>query len=429
MKIAEIRVLEILDSRGRPALEVVAHLEGNGRSVSARAAVPSGASTGRHEALELRDGDKKRYHGGGLLKACASVEGEIAEALAKINPLDQRRIDETMIQLDGTPNKSRLGANAILGVSLALAKAAAKSAEKPLFCHLAGDGVSLLLPRPMMNVLNGGAHADNALDIQEFMIVPAGASSFREACRIGAEVFHALKDRLRKAGHSVNVGDEGGFAPDLRSSREALDFLMEAISAAGYRAGKQVFLALDVAASEILTPETRYHLKGEDAILTAEEMTDTLASLVQDYPILSIEDGLAEDDWAGWRHMTASLGEKTMLVGDDLFATNMARLKRGIKEQCATAILIKPNQIGTLTETLDVVSHARNCGFACVISHRSGDTEDTTIADLAVALGTGWIKTGGLSRSERTAKYNRLMRIEKMLGNDARYAGLEGIPR
>ena len=421
--IADIRAREILDSRARPALEVELLLETGEGGV---ASVPSGASTGRHEAHELRDHDKKRYGGEGLQKASASVEGEIFDALSGLEVSEQRLLDKTMIALDGTPQKKRLGANALLAVSLAAAKAAAQNSGQPLFRYLGGAGASLL-PRPMMNLLNGGAHADNAVDVQEFMVVPVGTSSFREALRMGVEVFQALKAILKEGGHQVNVGDEGGFAPLLRATNEALDYLMRAIDKAGFKPNKDIVLALDVAASEIYDTKSKiYHLKGEGKKLTAEKMIDYLSELAKNYPIISIEDGLAEDDWAGWKAMTERLGAKMRLVGDDIFVTNPDRLKQGIKERSANAILVKLNQIGTLTETCDTVSIARAGGFASVISHRSGDTEDSFIADLSVALGEGWIKTGSVSRSERTAKYNRLLRIEEMLGSQARYAGREG---
>ncbi len=419
--IAAITGREILDSRGNPALEVEVQLEGaGGKGVCAYAAVPSGASTGRHEALEKRDRDPARYGGKGLLKAVEAVEGEIFEALCGIEVSRQRHIDAMMIDLDGSPDKSRLGANAILGVSLAAAHAAARAQGLPLFRYLGGAGARVL-PMPLMNVINGGAHADNRLDVQEFMIAPAGASSFSEALRMGAETFHALKAELRSRGQSVNVGDEGGFAPDLTTGREALDCLMKAIESAGFKPGRDVFLALDVAASELFREE-RYHLRGAKA-LDREGMAAYLEEIAGAYPLFSIEDGMAEDDWQGWQLLTEKLGDRIKLVGDDLFATNTERLARGIGGKAANAILVKPNQIGTLTEACDVIEQAKTAGFAVIVSHRSGETEDATIADLAVAHNCGLIKTGSLSRSERTAKYNRLIRIEEMLGGEACYAG------
>jgi enolase len=416
--IIDIRGREILDSRGNPTVEVEVLLESGARG---QAAVPSGASTGAHEAVELRDGDKGRYGGKGVLKAVEAVDHEILDTLSGLDAEDQVLIDQTMIELDGTPNKARLGANAILGVSLAVAKAAAEDAGLPLYRYLGGVHARTL-PVPMMNILNGGAHADNPIDIQEFMILPVGAASLAEALRCGAEVFHALKAQLAEAGHNTNVGDEGGFAPDLASSDEALGFVVKAIEAAGYRPGDDVVLALDCAASEFFK-DGAYHLAGEGKTLEAGAMAAYLAALCGDYPIVSIEDGMAEDDWTGWAVLTAALGDKVQIVGDDLFVTNPARLARGISEGVANAILVKVNQIGTLTETLDAVDMAHKAGYRAVISHRSGETEDTTIADLAVATGCGQIKTGSLSRSDRLAKYNQLIRLEEELGPAARYAG------
>jgi enolase len=415
--IATVVGREILDSRGNPTVEVDVVLT-NG--AFGRAAVPSGASTGAHEAHELRDGGE-RYGGKGVRKAVSAVNGEIRQSLTGLDADDQRGIDERLCQLDGTPNKKRLGANAILGVSLATAKAAARDNNEPLYRYLGGAGATLL-PVPMMNILNGGVHADNSIDFQEFMIAPVGARSFSEALRMGVEVFHALKSALKAAGHNTNVGDEGGFAPNLASTREGLDFVMAAIKAAGYEPGKDVFLALDAAATEFYA-KGKYELKGEGRTLSPEEMVDTYSDLVSAYPIYSIEDGMSEDDWDGWRALTEALGSRCQLVGDDLFVTNVARLRTGIEKGIANAILVKVNQIGTLSETLAAVHMAQNAGYAAVMSHRSGETEDATIADLAVATNCGQIKTGSLARSDRVAKYNQLLRIEEELGNAARYAG------
>jgi enolase len=415
--IATVVGREILDSRGNPTVEVDVVLT-NG--AFGRAAVPSGASTGAHEAHELRDGGE-RYGGKGVRKAVSAVNGEIRQSLTGLDADDQRSIDERLCQLDGTPNKKRLGANAILGVSLATAKAAARDNNEPLYRYLGGAGATLL-PVPMMNILNGGVHADNSIDFQEFMIAPVGARSFSEALRMGVEVFHALKSALKAAGHNTNVGDEGGFAPNLASTREGLDFVMAAIKAAGYEPGKDVFLALDAAATEFYA-KGKYELKGEGRTLSPEEMVDTYSDLVSAYPIYSIEDGMSEDDWDGWRALTEALGSRCQLVGDDLFVTNVARLRTGIEKGIANAILVKVNQIGTLSETLAAVHMAQNAGYAAVMSHRSGETEDATIADLAVATNCGQIKTGSLARSDRVAKYNQLLRIEEELGNAARYAG------
>ena len=427
MKIAAIHGREILDSRGNPTVEVDVTLEGG---VMGRAAVPSGASTGVREALELRDGDKKRYLGKGVLKAVANVNGEIASSL-KGKAADQRAVDTSMIALDGTPTKGRLGANALLGVSMAVARAGAIAAGVPLYTHLARlyekkDGASgSILPSPMMNILNGGAHAASSVDFQEFMVMPLGAASFSEALRIGAEIFHTLRGILKKKGYATGVGDEGGFAPSLKSNREALDLVLEAIAQAGYKAGENVFLALDVAASELWVEDgKKYEFKksGEKA-RTADEMVALYEDWVRQYPIVSIEDGLAEGDWDGWKTLTNALGRKIQIVGDDLFVTNPEILKRGITEKVANSILVKLNQIGTVTETLDAVAMATGAGYTSVISHRSGETEDTTIADLAVATGAGQIKTGSASRTDRVAKYNQLLRIEEALGPAGRYAG------
>ncbi|WP_010297130.1 phosphopyruvate hydratase [Candidatus Odyssella thessalonicensis] len=407
---------EILDSRGNPTVEVDVILTDGSMG---RAAVPSGASTGSHEAVELRDGDKSRYLGKGVKNAITALEQEIFPALQGMNALEQRRIDQAMITLDGTPNKSRLGANAILGVSLATAKAAAQSMGQPLYTYIGGAD-AYVMPVPMMNILNGGAHADNLVDIQEFMIVPVGATSIAHAIQMGAEIFHHLKTLLKKAGQSTNVGDEGGFAPNLGSSREALDFIMLAIKEAGYEASRDIALALDVAATEFYEAGL-YDLKGEGQTLDAGAMVEYYKSLVQDYPIISIEDGLAEDDWEGWRQLTQALGDKVQLVGDDLFVTNVERLRQGIVKSAANAILIKVNQIGTLSETLETIRLARRHGYKVVISHRSGETEDATIADLAVAVNAGQIKTGSLCRSDRVAKYNQLLRIEEALSGMSRY--------
>ncbi len=416
--IAAIRGRQILDSRGNPTVEVDVALEDGSMG---RAAVPSGASTGAHEAVELRDGDQGRWGGKGVEKAVQSVCGPIAKALIGHDAEDQGEIDASMIALDGTENKARLGANAILGVSLAIAKAAANAAGLPLYRYLGGDDATLL-PVPMMNILNGGAHADNPIDFQEFMVMPVGASSFSEALRCGSEIFHALKSALHQQGWSTGVGDEGGFAPDIASTREALDFILQAVAAAGYSAGDDVLIALDPAASEFFK-DGAYVLAGEDKRLTPDEMVDYFEALLADYPIASIEDGLAEDDMTGWKLATERLGNRVQLVGDDLFVTNVRRLSMGIERGLANSILIKVNQIGTLTETISAVRMAHGAGFTSVMSHRSGETEDSTIADLAVALGTGQIKTGSLARSDRTAKYNQLLRIEEELGERASYPG------
>ncbi len=417
-EIVDITAREILDSRGNPTVEVDVVLEDG---AFGRAAVPSGASTGAHEAVEKRDGDKARYLGKGVLQAVASVNGEIFDALSGFEAEDQRRIDQTLIALDGTANKSRLGANAILGVSLAVAKAAAQASGLELYRYIGGVQARVL-PTPLMNIINGGAHADNPIDIQEFMIVPAGASSFAEGLRMGAEIFHALKSALKKAGHNTNVGDEGGFAPNLASAHAALEFIMKAGELAGYKAGRDFWLALDVASTEFFKDGV-YHLTGEGKTLDPAGMTAYLSELADAFPIVSIEDGCAEDDFDGWSLLTKALGQKLQLVGDDLFVTNPARLADGISKGLANSILVKVNQIGTLSETLDAVSMAERAGYTAVMSHRSGETGDSTIADLAVATNCGQIKTGSLARSDRLAKYNQLLRIEQELGDQAVYAG------
>ena len=416
--IVDLLAREILDSRGNPTLEVDATLEDGSFG---RAAVPSGASTGAHEAAELRDGDKSRYGGKGVRLAVQSVNGEIFEAIGGMDAEDQVALDQAMIELDGTPNKSRLGANAILGASLALAKAAAEAAGLPLYRYVGGVHARVL-PVPMMNILNGGVHADNPIDVQEFMIMPLGAPSCREAIRWGAEVFHGLKTALRQAGHNTNVGDEGGFAPNLPSAEAALDFCLRAIEAAGFRPGEEIALGLDCAASEFFK-DGAYVYRGEGKTRSIDEQAAYLEKLTLSYPIVTVEDGMAEDDWDGWRALTQRLGAKVQLVGDDVFVTNVARLSRGIEEGVANSILVKVNQIGTLTETLAAVEMAHRARYTAVMSHRSGETEDATIADLAVACNCGQIKTGSLARSDRTAKYNQLMRIEEQLGSQALFAG------
>lgn len=416
--IIDIHAREILDSRGNPTVEVEVALESG---AIGRAAVPSGASTGAHEAVELRDGNKKRYGGKGVQKAVQFVNTEIYEALAGLDAEDQSFIDSTMIALDGTTNKARLGANAILGVSMAVAKAMAEELDVPLYRYVGGMHAHVL-PTPMMNIINGGAHADNPVDIQEFMIMPVGLPSFSEGLRAGAEIFHALKKELSDAGYSTNVGDEGGFAPAVKSSDEALGFIMKAISAAGYKAGENIVIALDAASTEFYKGG-KYHLDGEGKVLTSAEMVSYYEALCAKYPIVSIEDGLAEDDWDGWAHLTKTLGDRVQLVGDDLYVTNPKRLRQGIDMKAGNAILVKVNQIGTLTETLEAIEMAKKAGFGIVLSHRSGETEDTTIADLAVATNAGQIKTGSLSRSDRIAKYNQLIRIEEDLGPSASYEG------
>ncbi len=423
-EIVDITAREILDSRGNPTVEVDVTLEDGSFG---RAAVPSGASTGAHEAVEKRDGDKKRFGGKGVLQAVGAVNGEIFDALSGFDAEDQRRIDETLIGLDGTANKSRLGANAILGVSLAVAKAAAISAALPLYKYVGGVSARLL-PVPQMNIINGGVHADNPIDIQEFMILPTGAPSFAEALRMGSEIFHSLKSALHAAGHATNVGDEGGFAPNLASAEAALEFIVKAGESAGYKPGKDFNLGLDPAASEFFK-DGKYQLTGEGKTLDQGGMVDYLADLVAKFPIVSIEDGMAEDDFAGWKLATERLGGQIQLTGDDLFVTNVERLADGIKRGLANSILIKVNQIGTLSETLDAIGLAHRSAYTAVMSHRSGETEDTTIADLAVASGCGQIKAGSLSRSDRLAKYNQLLRIEEELGDQALYAGASALKR
>jgi enolase len=417
-QIAQIRSREILDSRGNPTVEVDVTLE---TGAFGRAAVPSGASTGSHEAVELRDDDPERYNGKGVLRAVESVNGEIADAVIGLEAFDQIALDGVLIELDGTPNKSRLGANAILGVSLATAKAAAAEVKLPLYRYVGGTSASLL-PVPMMNIINGGAHADNPIDIQEFMIMPIGAESLTDAVRMGAEVFHALKKLLKDAGHNTSVGDEGGFAPALASTTEALEFIMRACEKAGYDPGDDIMLALDAAATEFFK-DNSYHLAGERKVLSPEQLVRYYGDLCARYPIASIEDGMAEDDFAGWEMMTGELGSRVQIVGDDVFVTNPIRLAEGIEREIANAILIKVNQIGTLSETLETVEMAHKAGYRAVMSHRSGETEDSTIADLAVATNCGQIKTGSLARSDRLAKYNQLMRIEEQLGKIGRFAG------
>jgi enolase len=423
-EIIDIVAREILDSRGNPTVEVDVTLDDG---AFGRAAVPSGASTGAHEAVEKRDGDKSRYGGKGVLKAVDAVNGEIFDTLSGLDAEDQRRIDNLMIELDGTPNKSRLGANAILGVSLAVAKAAAISADLPLYKYVGGVSARRL-PTPMMNIINGGAHADNPIDIQEFMILPTGAPTFAEGLRMGAEIFHALRGKLKAAGHNTNVGDEGGFAPNLGRAEDALTFIVEAGESAGYKVGADFHLGLDAASSEFFK-DGKYLMDGEGKMLDPAGMVDYLAALVAAFPIVSIEDGCAEDDFEGWKLLTDRLGAKVQLVGDDVFVTNPARFAKGIEQGLANSILVKVNQIGTLSETLDAVDLAHRNAYTAVMSHRSGETEDSTIADLAVATNCGQIKTGSLSRSDRTAKYNQLLRIEEQLGDQAIYAGLGALKR
>ncbi len=416
--IANVCGREVLDSRGNPTIEVEVRLDGG---FTGSAIVPSGASTGKFEAVELRDNDSKRYLGKGVLKAVKNVNGEIAETVVGMDGMDQALVDKTLVRLDGTPNKARLGANAILGVSLAIAKAASDAAGLPLYRYIGGASARTL-PVPMMNIINGGAHADNNLDIQEFMAVPAGFACFSDALRAGVEVFHNLKKILHKNGLSTAVGDEGGFAPKLKSHREAIELIVKAIEAAGYRPGKEVFIALDCASSEFYK-DGHYHIEGRKT--SSAKMADYLEGLANDYPIVSIEDGMAEDDWAGWKLLTKRLGGRIQLVGDDLFVTNTERLRKGIDEEAANSILVKVNQIGTLTETLDAVETAKRASYTCVISHRSGESEDATIADIAVATNAGQIKTGSASRTDRTAKYNRLLRIEGWLGEAAVFPGAD----
>lgn len=409
---------EILDSRGNPTVEAEVELDSG---VVATAAVPSGASTGSFEAVELRDGDKSRYLGKGVLKAVQNVNEDICEAIVGMESTDQISVDEEMIALDATENKGKLGANAMLAVSLAVAKASAIESELPFYRYV-GGAASCTLPLPMMNILNGGAHADNGLDVQEFMILPVGAKSFAHALRMGAEIYHSLKKELHSAGLVTNVGDEGGFAPDLRTSKEALEHLLKAIEVAGYKPGTDVMFGLDVAATE-LYKDGKYHLEGEGKILSSAEMVDYYSKLVSDYPVISIEDGMSEEDWAGWKSLTDTLGKKVQLVGDDVFVTNPSRIERGISEGVANAVLIKLNQIGTLTETLRAIQMTQRAGMNAVISHRSGETEDTSIADISVAVNAGQIKTGAPARSDRVAKYNQLLRIEEELGSQALFLG------
>jgi len=428
VKIQTVRGREILDSRGNPTVEVDVTLEGGALG---RAAVPSGASTGQREALELRDGDKKRYLGKGVTKAVAHVNGELAKTLVGRDS-DQRSIDTAMIQLDGTPNKGRLGANALLGVSMAVARANAAAEGVPLYKHAArlyGSTAGTLLPVPMMNILNGGAHADSSVDFQEFMVMPLGAQTFADAVRCGAEIFHTLRGILKKKGYSTGVGDEGGFAPSLSSNQEALDVVLEAVVQAGYKPGETVYLALDVASSELWNDDNKTYefKKSKDKTRSADDMVKLYQDWVRQYPIISIEDGLAEGDWDGWKSLTTALGARVQLVGDDVFVTNPEILRRGISEKIGNALLVKLNQIGTVSETLDAVAMARDAQYASVISHRSGETEDTTIADLAVATNAGQIKTGSASRTDRVAKYNQLLRIEEQLGSAGRYAGKSAI--
>ena len=416
--IIDITAREILDSRGNPTVEVDVLLDDGALG---RAAVPSGASTGAHEAVELRDGDKGRYMGKGVLKAVQAANSEIADAIVGYDATEQVAIDGTMIALDGTPNKARLGANAILGVSRAVAKAAARSLDQPLYRYIGGTGARML-PVPMMNIINGGEHADNPIDIQEFMIMPVSATSIAEAVRMGSEVFHTLKKELSSAGHNTGIGDEGGFAPNLSSTTEALDFIMKSVEKAGYKPGEDIYLALDCAATEYYRDGV-YDMTGEGKKLSSTETANYLAALVDSYPINSIEDGMSEDDRDGWKTLTDKIGDRCQLVGDDLFVTNSTRLSDGIAKGSANSMLVKVNQIGSLTETLEAVDMAHRAQFTCVMSHRSGETEDATIADLAVATNCGQIKTGSLSRSDRLAKYNQLIRIEEMLGETAQYAG------
>jgi enolase len=427
MKITSVHAREILDSRGNPTVEC----DVRAGVALGRAAVPSGASTGKREALELRDGDTKRYLGKGVRKAVANVNGEIAQRLAG-QELDQRTIDAALLELDGTPAKSRLGANALLSVSMAVARAAAAAAGVPLYRSLAQipgatSANGFVLPAPMMNILNGGAHADSSVDLQEFMVMPLGLPTFAEALRAGTEIFHALRSILKKAGHSTGVGDEGGFAPNLKSNREALDVVLEAIGKTGLSAGRDVFLALDVASSELCDDGQYVFKKSGEATRTSEQMVEMYADWVRQYPIISIEDGLAEGDWPGWQLLTRALGQRVQLVGDDVFVTNPEILRKGIADGVGNALLVKLNQIGTVSETVDAIAIARDAHYATIISHRSGETEDSTIADLAVATSAGQIKTGSASRSDRTAKYNQLLRIEEELGSAARYAGLAAI--
>jgi len=419
MRIEDVFAREIIDSRGNPTIEVDVILEDG---TMGRAAVPSGASTGSYEAVELRDGEKDRFLGKGVRKAVENVNCEIGPELVGIDSIDQVLVDQTMIELDGTPNKGRLGANAILGVSMAVAKAAANEVGMPLYQYLGGFNAKQL-PVPMMNILNGGSHADNNVDIQEFMIMPAGASSFSEALRMSIEVYHSLKGVLKAKKLSTAIGDEGGFAPNLKSNEEAIEVIIAAIEKAGYQPGKQIYIAIDAAASEFYK-DGKYHLEGEGVVKTSAEMVDFYAKLADKYPILSLEDGLHEDDWDGWKMLTDRIGGKVQIVGDDLFVTNTQRLSKGIALKTANSILVKVNQIGTLTETFDTMEMAKRAGYTAVVSHRSGETEDSTIADIAVAVNAGQIKTGAPARTDRVAKYNQLLRIEEMLGNTAQYGGL-----
>ncbi|WP_297519326.1 phosphopyruvate hydratase [uncultured Clostridium sp.] len=422
LEIVEIKARQILDSRSFPTVEVEVYLEDG---TMERSIVPSGASTGIFEAVELRDGDKSRYMGKGVTKAVEFVNTELAEAIVGLNVYNQTEIDKKLIEIDGTPNKGRIGANAILGVSLAVAKAAASSLELPLYQYIGGANAKVL-PVPMMNIINGGSHADNSVDLQEFMIMPAGMTDFMEAIRACSEIYHSLKSILNAKGYSTGVGDEGGFAPDLKSNEEAIEIILEAIEKAGYKAGEEIFIALDPASSEFYNDKTKmYELKHEGKSLTAEQMVDFYEDWVNKFPIISIEDGMAEEDWDGWKIMTDRLGEKIQIVGDDLFVTNTERLSRGIEEGVTNSILIKLNQIGTLTETLNAIEMANRAGMTAVISHRSGETEDTTIADLVVAVNAGQIKTGAPARSERVAKYNQLIRINEELGEVAEFRGLD----
>ena len=422
-EIAEVRGRQVLDSRGNPTVEAEVFLDGG---ASARAIVPSGASTGEHEAVELRDGDKSQYVGKGVLKAVENVNSEIADAVAGMDAADQRALDAKMIELDGTPNKGRLGANAILAVSMAAARASARAFELPLFRYLGGAAANTL-PVPMMNILNGGAHADNNVDFQEFMVMPVGAPAFSEALRWGVEVFHTLKGVLKKRGYNTAVGDEGGFAPSVKSNVEAIEVVLEAIQQAGYKPGAEIAIALDPAASEFYQDGKYVFKKSDKSAKSSEEMVKYWAKWVKDYPIVSLEDGFAEDDWDGWALLTRELGGKIQLIGDDIFVTNIERLQQGIEKGAANSILIKLNQIGTVSETLDAIDLARRNGYTSVISHRSGETEDTFIADLAVATGAGQIKTGSASRTDRIAKYNQLLRIEEQLGGAARFLGIKAL--
>ncbi len=420
MYIEEVYAREILDSRGNPTVEVEVALESG---VIGRAAVPSGASTGAFEAVELRDGDKGRYLGKGVLKAVENVNDIIADEIIGMNALDQVGIDKKLMELDGTPNKAKLGANATLGVSIAVAKAAAEELGMDFFQYLGGVNAKKL-PVPMMNIINGGKHADNNVDLQEFMIMPVGADSFKEALRMCAEVYHALRGTLKGKGYNTAIGDEGGFAPDLKSNEEAIQVIMEAIEAAGYKAKEDIMIAMDPAATEVYK-DGKYHLEGEGKVLSSAEMVDFYENLVNKYPVISIEDALAEEDWDGWKLLTERLGDRVQLVGDDLFVTNTERLSKGIKMGVANSILIKPNQIGTITETLDAIEMAKTAGYTAVISHRSGETEDTTIADLVVGINTGQIKTGAPARTDRVAKYNQLLRIEDIIGDSAQYPKMD----